>query len=79
MGKPGSEGMTVTGGNRRRVQVRKEREAGFCEAKRRIVLDHLAGCCAAPAVRLRACGVPFRASTLSTSARQRGGRGPFLD
>ena len=35
----------VSAGNRRRVQVRKERKDGFGEAKRRIVLDHLAACC----------------------------------
>jgi hypothetical protein len=37
--------LSVTGGNRRRVQARKRVEGGFGEAKRRIFLDHLAACC----------------------------------
>lgn len=36
--------MTVTPGNRRRVQVRKVREGGFTEEKRQVFLDTLAGC-----------------------------------
>ena len=38
------EGVSVRGGNRRRVQVRKERKDGFTEAKRQVFLDTLAGC-----------------------------------
>jgi hypothetical protein len=45
MGRRVGEGMAVTPGNKRRVQVRKVREGGFCEAKRQVFLDHLAGCC----------------------------------
>ena len=37
-------GEMVGPGNRRKVQVRKERKGGFTAAKRQIVLDHLAGC-----------------------------------
>jgi len=37
--------MAVMPGNKRRVQVRKVREGGFCEEKRQVFLDHLAGCC----------------------------------
>jgi hypothetical protein len=39
------EGMVVTPGNGRRMQVRKVREGGFSEEKKQIFLDHLAGCC----------------------------------
>ena len=35
----------VTGGNKRRVQVRKVRKGGFTDRKRQVFLDHLAGCC----------------------------------
>ncbi|HEY0327273.1 MAG TPA: hypothetical protein VGC46_15015 [Allosphingosinicella sp.] len=35
----------VTGGNKRRVQVRKVRKGGFTDGKRQVFLDHLAGCC----------------------------------
>jgi hypothetical protein len=35
----------VTGGNKRRVQVRKVRKGGFTEKKKQVFLDHLAGCC----------------------------------
>lgn len=38
-------GMTVTAGNQRRVQARKERKDGFSAAKRQVFLDHLAACC----------------------------------
>lgn len=38
------EGVSVRGGNGRRVQVRKERKDGFSEAKRQVFLDTLAGC-----------------------------------
>ena len=38
------EGVSVRGGNKRRVQVRKERKDGFTEAKRQIFLDTFAGC-----------------------------------
>lgn len=38
------EGMTVSPGNGRPMQVRKVREGGFTEEKKQIVLDHLAGC-----------------------------------
>lgn len=38
------KGVSVTGGNKRRVQVRKERKDGFTEAKRQVFLDTLAGC-----------------------------------
>jgi hypothetical protein len=38
------KGTTVTAGNKRRVQVRKERKDGFTEAKRQVFLDTLAGC-----------------------------------
>ena len=38
------EDLTVTPGNRRRLQVRKVREGGFTEEKRQIFLDTLAGC-----------------------------------
>ncbi|MFL6844328.1 MAG: hypothetical protein ACJ8ER_05545 [Allosphingosinicella sp.] len=37
--------MRVTGGNRRRVQVRKAPRRSFGEAERKIFLDHLAACC----------------------------------
>jgi len=39
------EGMMVTPGNGRRIQVRKVREGGFTDAKRQVFLDHLASCC----------------------------------
>ena len=39
------EGESVTGGNRRRVQVRKERKDGFTAAKRQMFLDRLGACC----------------------------------
>jgi hypothetical protein len=45
MGKKVGKGMAVSPGNKRRVQVRKVREGGFCEVKRQVFLDHLAGCC----------------------------------
>jgi hypothetical protein len=35
----------VTGGNRRRIQMRRAPRAGFTDAKRQIFLDHLASCC----------------------------------
>lgn len=35
---------TVGGGNRRRVQVRKVREGGWTQERRRAFLDHLAAC-----------------------------------
>lgn len=38
------ESVSVRGGNKRRVQVRKERKDGFTEAKRQVFLDTLAGC-----------------------------------
>jgi len=38
------EGVSVRGGNNRKVQVRKERKDGFTEAKRQVFLDTLAGC-----------------------------------
>ena len=45
MGK-GTRGTTrISAGNRRRVQVRKERKDAFNEAKKQIFLDHLAACC----------------------------------
>lgn len=37
-------GETVTPGNGRRIQKRKVREGGFTEAKKQVVLDHLAAC-----------------------------------
>ena len=39
------DGVSVTGGNRRRVQARKAPRGCFDEAKRRVFLDHLAACC----------------------------------
>ena len=39
------DGDMVSPGNGRRVQVRKVRAGGFTEAKKQIVLDHLAACC----------------------------------
>lgn len=38
------DGVAVTGGNKRRVQVRAERKDGFTAEKRQRFLDHLAGC-----------------------------------
>ena len=38
------EGVSIRGGNKRPVQVRKERKDGFTEAKRQVFLDTLAGC-----------------------------------
>lgn len=38
------KGKRVTGGNRRRVQVREAPRGSFGEAERRVFLDHLAGC-----------------------------------
>lgn len=38
------KGTTVRGGNRRRLQVRKERKDGFTAAKKQVYLDTLAGC-----------------------------------
>lgn len=35
----------VTGGNKRKVQVRKVRKGGFTDRKKQVFLDHLAGCC----------------------------------
>ena len=40
-----AKGVSVTGGNKRRVQVRKERKDAFNAAKKQVFLDHLAGCC----------------------------------
>jgi hypothetical protein len=37
-------GVSVQGGNKRRVQVREERSDGFTDAKKQIFLDTLAGC-----------------------------------
>jgi hypothetical protein len=42
MGK--EKGVSVRGGSKRRVQVRKERKDGFTEAKKQIFLDTFAGC-----------------------------------
>jgi hypothetical protein len=39
-----ARGESVRGGNRRRVQVRKEREDGFTAEKRQVFLDTFAGC-----------------------------------
>ena len=39
-----SEGVRVTGGKGRRVQVRKAARGSFGEAERQVFLDHLAGC-----------------------------------
>ena len=39
------KGTRVSAGNKRRVQVRKERKDAFNAAKKQIFLDHLAGCC----------------------------------
>lgn len=36
---------SVTGGNKRKVQVRKVRKGGFTDRKKQVFLDHLAGCC----------------------------------
>lgn len=38
------EGVRVTGGNRRPVQVRKAPRGSFGDAERQVFLDHLAGC-----------------------------------
>ncbi len=38
-------GKRISAGNKRRVQVRKERKDAFNDAKKQIVLDHLAACC----------------------------------
>ncbi len=38
------KGVSVRGGNNRRIQVRKERKDGFTQAKKQIFLDNLAGC-----------------------------------
>ena len=40
----GGKDVSVQGGNRRRVQVRKERKDGFTQAKKQVFLDTLAGC-----------------------------------
>ena len=39
------KGMTVTAGNKRRVQVRKAPRVNFTAEKRQVFLDHLASCC----------------------------------
>lgn len=39
------DGDMVSPGNGRRRQVRKVRKGGFTQAKKQIVLDHLAACC----------------------------------
>jgi hypothetical protein len=39
------EGEAMAGGNRRRVQMRKERKDGFTAAKRQMFLDRLGACC----------------------------------
>jgi hypothetical protein len=45
MRKAVGEGMNVTGGNKRRVQVRKAPRGSFGTPERQVFLDHLAGCC----------------------------------
>lgn len=45
MAEGGSKGTRISAGNRRRVQVRKERPDAFSEAKKQVFLDHLASCC----------------------------------
>jgi hypothetical protein len=40
-----ADGDNVTGGNRRRVQVRKAPRVRFGAARRQVFLDHLAACC----------------------------------
>lgn len=39
------KGTRTSAGNRRKVQVRKERKDAFSEAKKQVYLDHLASCC----------------------------------
>lgn len=39
------DGTKISAGNKRRVQVRKERKDAFSAAKKQVFLDHLAGCC----------------------------------
>jgi hypothetical protein len=39
------KGRRVTGGNRRRVQVRRAPRGSFGERERQVFLDHLAACC----------------------------------
>lgn len=40
-----TKGMTISAGNGRRLQVRKERKDAFNAAKRQAYLDYLASCC----------------------------------
>lgn len=40
-----SKGTRISAGNRRKVQVRKERKDAFGDAKKQVYLDHLASCC----------------------------------
>ena len=39
------KGTRISAGNRRRVQVRKERKDAFNDAGKQVFLDHLASCC----------------------------------
>jgi len=43
--KTDGKSVSIRGGNKRKVQARKERKDGFTAAKKRIVLDHIATCC----------------------------------
>ena len=59
--------MMSSPGNGRRRQMRKVREGGFTEAKRQIVLDHLAGCCN---VRAAAAAAGVSAETVNYHRRR---------
>lgn len=39
------EATSIAGGDRRRIQARKERSDAFSDARKQVFLDHLAGCC----------------------------------
>lgn len=58
-----SEGTSVRAGNKRRVQVRKERRDGFTAKRKQVFFDLLAACCdvtrAAAAADLAGSGVHF--------------------
>jgi len=62
----GDKGVTQ-GGNRRPVQIRKERKDGFTAAKKQDFLDHLAGC---SNVRRSAAAVGFTPETVNYHRRR---------
>jgi hypothetical protein len=62
-----AEGNKVSAGNRRKVQVRKERVDAFSDAKKQIFLDHLASCCT---VKTSAAAAGVSAETVNNHRRK---------